>query len=374
MNGTMGRRRGALLGAAGLAAITLGVIALGACAKKITQVDSNYTTPEGRATSMAHMIVWHEDEVEVEIWGDAPPAGPFREQNCNRILPGASVPDSLITTAVYRRAPASSVVGMIIDGTAAGEYQILRREEGGGFRPFQDFTIFPLRRWLPQQWEVYRFTDSSPSRFQPATYLGRGLVGGRVTQDVPLTNPGMPQNTPIGDIAYTGLCNPSDSLFRMTWSAVPGALRYWIHVYRFSQPPSAEGLLASSLPGPVVDILPGDVLVAYVDTTHDAGGGVVPPATDYKLGDHARSDVAILAERGMTYGEYLVRITAVDSLGRILAYTRGDYNLLPGESGTYLLFKRGAAVVTSSRPETGLLSARPEAAGRRFRIPKFRAR
>jgi hypothetical protein len=245
---------------------------------------------------------------------------------------------------------------MILDGTPANAFEVMRRETGGGFHALNDFSIPPLRRWLTSQWEVYSFTDEAPSDFVPPTYAGLGLIGGRITPNNPLTNPATVNQGFISFIDYSEArqnCNPQDTLFTMQWSAVPNAVRYWIHVYKFSIQPTPEELLASSLPSVVNDIRSSDVFVGYVDTVHVASGGYLPPATTYKLGDASRTDVKVLLHRVTPNGStYYVRITAVDANGQLIGCTPGDYEELLGD-GFYLLIRLGAVRVSpTTRPIT----------------------
>jgi hypothetical protein len=349
-----------LLLAGAFAALAVIGLALGACSKKITSVDTQFTAPEGVESPEARMVTWYDGFGQMDVYDDNPPAGPAVDEFCGLLSPGDG--DVLVASLAYWRPPLGTVTGMIFDGTPSTAYQVLRREAGGGYRRFRDFTLPPLRRWLTSQWEVYRFRDDTPSSFTPATYVGRGLIGGALTLKAPLTNPGIARGASIGEIAYLGTCNPRDSLFTMRWSEVPGAMRYWVNVYRFSRPPAAPDLLESSLPSAVNEILPSDIFVGYVDTVHVDGGGFLPPATSYKLGDTSRQDVRILLQRGLTFGgTYFVRVAAVDSMGQLIACTRGDYGRINLE-GQYALFRLGAAIVAPSRPAALAADGRPVSA------------
>src|SRR5262249_52442117 len=161
-------------------------------------------------------------------------------------------------------------------------------EPGGGFYLFDDFTQVPVRRWAPNQWELYSFFDENPSSYQPSTYIGRGSILGTVGPSSPLTNVGATMQSAfrdtVADITYLGGSTPSDSLFTLSWSSVPSAVRYWIQIYRITNPPGAIDLMVRNAAAPINLAGTFDHLVASVEA----------PATTYTLGDFTRSDVNVL--------------------------------------------------------------------------------
>ena len=340
--------------AAVAAAVALQAL-LGSCAERITVVDSDFTTPEGQLSPDARLVVWEEGTVPVEVYQDNAPLGGPVDEFCGRTMPGPE--DVLISSSEFRVRPAGTINGMIFDRTPTTAYELLRREPGGGYRDFNDFTVRPFRRWLSSQWELYTFRDPAPSGFDPPTYQGRGVVLGAVTRTSPLTNPGEVASDSIADIQYNGFCNPCDSAFTLRWSSVPRATGYWLHIYQFSGQVSGQTMLESGAPAPINDVESLDLFLGFVRDTLESGGPSLPPATTYKLGS-IRRDVEVVIQRRMPYGGvYFVRVSAVDSLGQMIAMTRGDYGSIP-EQGSYTLFRRGAAIVAPNRV-TGRCSREP---------------
>lgn len=318
-----------------VAGFSLVALGLGGCSKRITPVDPGFV-PEGKLSPEAQLVLWYEAPGETLIYLDRAPQGASIDEFCGFIIPG--VDDSLIDRGPYWRQSPGTINGTIFDGTRAREYQVLRREGNGGFRQAQDFPATPLRRWPDAQYEEYTFVDRFPSSFSPSTYIGRGIVTGTVTKESPLTNVGIaPRPTgadTIVDITYTGFCNPCDSVFTLRWTSVPGAVRYWMQVYRFAVPATPFELLNESVPGPIANRKTHDIFVGFIDA----------PDTAYQIG-YPLPNVRILLRRGTDYlGPYFVRVSAVDGNGRLVGYTRGNYARIPGE-GRYTLFRMGAVVV-----------------------------
>ncbi len=304
------------------AALLAGLLAAAGCAKKVTSADPNYTAPEGRLSADARLIVFPDAPITVQTWGDAEPEGP-----------GAG--DSLVSTEqVYLLGP-GAIHGTIFDGTAASAYQVLRRDPNGGYRQLKDYVLNPVRRFLDSQWELYTWDDTRPSGYAPASYLGRGVVAGAVTPTSPLTNPGELAGTAIADLAYTGLTAPPDSNITMKWRPVSGAKGYWMHVYQFKGGPEERILSAS--PAPFVPNLTRDFFVGYVPA----------PADSYKIG---MPGALVLTRRTLLMSiEYLVRVSAVDASGRMIATTYGVNDVVPGDK-SYRRFRLGAVKVQPKRP------------------------
>jgi hypothetical protein len=304
------------------AALVLGALALGGCAEKVTNVDADYTMPEGRYTTDARLVVYPDLPITVETFLDAVPDGPD---------PG----DSLMTTETRSVAP-GSLYGVIADGTAAAGYQVLRREANGGYAQLKDYTLSPVARFLGSHWELYSFTDGAPSSFTPPSYVGRGVLAGVVTGLSPLTNVGQITNRDqVGDIVYTGNRAPADSNITMSWQQVTGAAGYWIQIYEFLG--SADQKLLSARPAPFVLSDVRNFFVGYLPA----------PAGSYKLNTPG---ALVLFQRGLLMNsEYFVRISAVDDAGGLLAFTYGDYSYLRSVEW-YQRYRLGAAIVTPTRP------------------------
>ena len=319
------------------------VLALGSCAKKITSVDPSYTMPEGRLTPDAQLVAWYEAQLPLVGFVDkGGPVGPDREDCCRERLQ-VDIADSAAGTTSLAVRPAGTIRTLIFDRKPATAFRPMRREANGGFRAILDHPLLPARKWLESRWEIYAYDDPTPSGFSPPTYVGRGIVSGTESADSPLTNTGIIAQDDFGDITYTGNCRPCDSLFTLRWSPVPGAARYWLHVYQLQGTSSDFDQLRSAFAAPINTIRARDFLVAYID----AG------ATSYRLGDTTRTDIVKLTERVWGWPldsrprkqqAYLVRIAAVDASGRLIAFTRGNYGRV--DSGHYyFLYRLGAYIV-----------------------------
>lgn len=300
----------------------LAALALAGCSKKnVTNVDPGYTVPEGRFSADARLIVYPDAPITIEIWADNGPTGP-------------DPTDVQTGTTQARLLSPGALHGVIFDGTPASGYQVLRRESNGGLLPLKDFVLRPERRFLDSQWEFYSFEDPAPSGYTPASYVGRGVVSEAVTPSSPLTNPGVTTGSTIDTIQYLGNRSPTDTLITMKWSEVPGAVGYWLQVYQNKGGP--ESRIRTALPAPF----------ARPDTRDFFVGYVTAPADSYKIG---LPGALVLTRRILLTGsEYLVRVSAVNAEGRMIAYTYGDQDIAPGED-SYRLFSLGAARVLPIR-------------------------
>jgi hypothetical protein len=304
-----------------LAVAALAVAAAG-CAKKVTEVDANFVSPEGTPSPDARMIVYPDVPQIVQVYLDNVPEGP-------------DTSDVLISETVVRATGPGAIQGAIVDGTTASGYEPLRRESNGGYLSLKDFTLNPVRRWIDAEFELYRFADANPSGFLPATYLGRGVVGGAVTPSSPLTNPGELGTATLDDLIYTGLRLPYDTLITMSWQAVPGAAGYWLQV--FQNLGNTDQSVRTGIPAPFATEHIREYYVAYVTA----------PADSHKIG---RDPAQVMYRRPLLTGnEYLVRVSAVDPRGRMLATTFGDTQVQPG-GGEYSVYRLGAVKVLPSRP------------------------
>lgn len=297
--------------------LVLGTLALAGCAEKVTNVDAAYTAPEGRPDANARLVVYPDVPIVVETFQDILPDGP-------------DTGDPLQGSELLYIAQ-GAMHGVIVDGTAANGYQVLRREANGGYTQLKDYTLSPAARFFDSHWELYAFTDGSPSDFTPPSYVGRGVVSGAVTPLSPLTNVGMVGIPDIANLAYTAFPFPADSNINMTWNQVPGAAGYWIQIYQFMG--GTHEKLLSAQPAPFVVSDARNYFVGYVPA----------PAGSYRLG---QPGALVLFQRGLLMmQEYIVRISAVNDQGQIIAFTYGDYSYLRS-TGSYLRYRLGGVVVT----------------------------
>lgn len=318
----MSRFRAAALIAA-LAALPLAT----GCAKRITEVDASYTQVEGVTTGDAMLTVWPDTPVPVQVWSDVLPPGP-------------SVDDVLLRTEQRYLNGQGRVMMMMIDHSGANGFQILRRALNGGFEPLRDFEIQPTRKWVDSQWETYRVDDPAPSGFNPASYVGRGVVAGTINASSPLSNVAqVSQSIVPAAVVYTA--NPAtngDSTFTMRWDPVAGAAGYWIHVYQFRSDARNEDRFNAATPRPIFDGPVTDFLVAHV----------AAPATEYRMG--SATGATVIRYRPALIGrEYEVRITAVSATGEVIGYTPGSVRTVLVDDETYVQFPSGAVTVNTSR-------------------------
>jgi hypothetical protein len=312
-----------------LAAVILVALALAGCTKKVTSVDAGYTAPEGQLSANARLIVYPDAPVTVYTYTDNAPDGP----NPDSGNPGGE--DVLLSTEQRYVAP-GTLHGLIMDGTPASGYQVLRRESNGAYAQLKDYVLTPVASFLDSQWEAYTFADAQPSGFSPPSYTGRGVVAGTVTPASPLTNRSELVASDIPTLTYTGQTTPADSNITMSWTAVPGATGYWIQIHQFKGGSQAQLLAAAPAPFLVSDVR--NFFVGYVPS----------PATEYTLG---QPGALVLTRRGLLWNvEYLVRISAVNDRGEMIAFSRGDWQYIRA-TGTYQCYRSGSKKVTPTIPE-----------------------
>jgi len=301
-----------------LAALALPV-ALAGCSKKITSADAGYTQLEGIPDPSAQLMVWPDIPTEVRYYDDLG-------------TPGPSESDTLLEVVkVYRTGP-GAVQSMLLDGGLASGFEFFRRASNGGFQPMRDYVVNAPRKWLDSHWELYELTDTQPSGFSPPTYLARGLLAGSTTANSPLTNAAQLTATTTASLVYSGALFParSDTNFTMSWGAVPGAVGYWLHVYQFRPDASNDELIASATPSPVWSGKVRDQFVGYV----------AAPATSYKLGTPGAN---VLTYKPPISGQvYLVRVTAVDGQGQLIAFSGSDLSRLTVDADGHLQNVTGA--------------------------------
>ncbi len=314
--------------AALIAAIALSALATG-CAERITEVDASYTTPEGTADGSARLMLWADTPVPISTFSDV--GNP----------PGPSDGDVLVGIEPLYRNGQGSVVSMLIDGSDANGFQMLRRAQNGGLEPLSDFVVQPTRKWVATQWESYRLIDRTPSGYSPASYIARGLVGGAITSASPLSNEAqVTRSTVPATLQFTAnTATRGDSLIQLQWAPVTDAVGYWLHVYQFRSDATQDDRLDAAAPRPVFDGRVRDNLVAFVDSS----------VTSYRMGV-STTGIRLAYSPALIGRQYEVRITAVGANGELLAYTAGTTRTAIVSDETYIQFPSGAVTVDTSRP------------------------
>jgi hypothetical protein len=317
------------------AAVILMVLATAGCAKKVTDIDASYTAPEGQLSADARLIVYPDAPVTVLTYRDVNSDGP------RQFTGDPKEDDILLRTEQIRVAP-GALHGLIMDGTPASGYQVLRRESNGGYAQLKDYVLTPVTSFLDSHWEAYTFDDARPSGFNPPSYTGRGVVTRTVTATSPLTNASeLVMSSDIPNLEYTGNTGMNvrnttegplpDSNLAMQWKSVPDAAGYWIQIHQFTG--NAEAQVQAAAPAPFIPFNVRNYFVGYV----------AAPATEYKLGE---SGALVLMRRTlMNNVEYLVRISAVNDHGEMIAFTRGDWQHIDTDS-TFRNYRVGAIKVT----------------------------
>jgi hypothetical protein len=323
-----------------LAALTL-PIALAGCSKKVTSVDADYTELEGTPDPLAQLYVWPDVSTEVHYYDDIG-------------TPGPSESDTLLRVEnVYRYGP-GVVRTMLLDGGLGSGFEYFRRSPNGAYAPMRDYVVTLPHKWLESHWELYELTDTRPSGYTPATYQARGQIEGMATTTSPLSNEARVTGTTLNSMVYTGNLFPAraDTNFTMSWGDVPGAVGYWMHVMQFRSTATTDEVIQSATPAPVWNGRVRDQFVGYV----------AAPTTSYKLGTPG---ALVLTYTPPISGQnYLVRITAVDAQGQVIAYigtnldnirydpntgtiqgaVGGGFGLVQGE-GFWRIFPLGCAIV-----------------------------
>ena len=321
-------RRTAL--AAALAVVALA--ALAGCAKKVTSVAAGYTSLPGRYDPAARLYAWVEWPDTIVTWADLHGSpGPPTDPDNN--------PDTLLAHTPFYNLGPSVVHMLIVDGTNAKGFQFFRRAANGGLQAMADYTIPPTTMWLPSGFEDYALVDRSPGGFSPPTYVARGLLGGSVTTQSPVTaEVSLSPVPPRQSIRMTATATPKDSLFHITWTPAIGATGYWLHVYQFKNTATQDERLRSGLPTPILDGNVKSIFIGYV-----AGGS----ASDYKLGSPGAQ--VLLASAPLRNQVYMVRVTGVDDAGHVVAWMKGDSQLVIDNDFQYSYYPLGAVAVTPQK-------------------------
>jgi hypothetical protein len=281
----------------------------------------------------------------------------------------------IITTrafTVYRSGP-GVMHGVVVDYVQSSGYQMFRQEAGGGYRALSDFALTASRRWSDRNYyggaagvvvlppaQFFAFADPTPAAIPLKGYVGRALISGLTGSNFPLTNHGAaPDTTGIASLRYRGRTGmpgdpntgpaPPDSLLDMSWDAVTGAAGYWVHIYQKRadiRPTEAADAIAIAQPSPIATGKVRDLFVGFFPA----------PLTSYKLGSPLPIGSRVLVYRVLVgLQEVLIRISAVDASGRMIATTgsAGDFDVVQERLGlidrrrTFLL---GATKVTPGRP------------------------
>ena len=286
-----------------LALLAGAALLLSSCSKKKLATEA---FPDVIGTpSSSQLIVYPDVPLTTYIFNDT-----------NRVV--CSEDDSLIGSFVERQGTANTVHGYIFDYSAADGFQAFR-DEGSAYRLLKDYLLQPVKRYPQGQADVFTFDDPAavPAAFQ--NYLGRGVVGGQITPQAPLTNPGSITTAPTASILYLGRTNicgdipatgetPPDSLLPMSWTAVPGADGYWVQIYQFGV---NANVLGSRFPSPAFVGRSIDYFLAFFPGT----------VTSYKIGDPLPPGSRVLSQKTLLNNtDYAVRITAVNAAGQLIAY------------------------------------------------------
>lgn len=302
------------------------------------------------APSSSQLIVYPDVPLTTYVFADtsggSPPVG----------RPVCSDDDSLLGSFQERQGTGTTVHGYIFDYSAADGFQAFREEGSGAYRLLKDYPLQPVKRYPFGQADVFTFDDPAavPSAFQ--NYLARGVVGGAITPQAPLTNQGSITAAPTASILYLGRTNicgdtpgtgeaPPDSLLPMLWSAVPGADGYWVQIYQFGV---NANVLGSRFPSPAFVGRSIDYFLAFFPGT----------VTSYKLGDPLPPGSRVLTQKTLlNNADYAVRITAVNAAGQLIAYpseaSRAFLQIRDATQEThYALRTLGAFVVHTGRTST----------------------
>lgn len=315
-------------------ALLCGLVTVAGCSRKVTETDADYTQVEGTPSASARLMVWPDAPTRIFTLADGGTPG----------TEGSLAEDDYViaTEDRYVTGP-GAIQSSLLDASLATGFHLFRREGNGGFRQLRDFTINPERKWrdslTTSSWEMYSVDDPQPSSFTPATYIGRGLVSGNTTASSPLSNLARVTTTSLENIRYSDDRQPTDSLFRMTWTPVSGAAGYWLHVFQYRPDATNGERIRAGSPSPVFNGKTRDYLVAYVPA----------PANSYKIGE--RTGAEVLMRRLTIFGQvYQVRVSAVDADGQLIGFSHGDTAIIAGET-TYLKYAKGSFDINPSRPQ-----------------------
>ena len=303
--------------AAGAAiAALLGTLLTTACSKKIVDVDPA-AFPEGVA-SPSQLVMYRDAPNFVYVYHDTLPIGP-------------SSRDQLVDIVNHYRKASGVALGVIFDFTPADDYEIHRREAGGGYARLKDFLLQPTRLWLDSQSEIYQFDDPTVGPMD-RDYVARGLIEKVANATSPLTNIAEVNNNGLVGNEITILTDTlrirrdvadttRGNIRRIEWTTAFGAAGYWLHVYQATEQ-NNFGLFARGFPSPVFTGRARDYLVAYVP---DNGGPTITFDTLSVI-----AGARVLMNRPIVYQQvYEVHVAAVDAEGRLISVIQVDPTTLP---------------------------------------------
>ncbi len=318
--------RGPLRSIASLVAVAVVALAMAGCTKKLTSFDPSYTSPEGRVDAGARQIV--QPDLPTTMYLVKLKAG-----NCDECV------DTLVsTTSIYPAGPGVTR-GMIFDGTAANSYEILRRELNGGYAPLSDYALSPSQRFAHSGWKLFTWQDPRPSGFDPPTYLGRGLVSGTNTPTTPLTNVAINHEAEVQDL----LVGTPDHLRTFGFSHVDSAVAYILQVYAM-RTGDENAAIHNAAPAPYATQDQRDYLVAWLPINAE--------------GIDAANAKVLVDLPFVPLGVYLMRASAVDSRGRLIAYSYGSLFEASAPDGYARLFQ-GGAYLAQAPPAGSLATSEP---------------
>lgn len=318
----------AALALASLLALTL---AAASCSHRVTAVDPGFTAPEGTFSPDARLIVWADAANRLTVYQDNVP-------------PGVDPGDDELFVRDYRRSVPGAIQGIILDHTAAGEFQGFRTEDNGGVRRFTDFSAPRTKQWLETQWEVYHFVDPSPAA--PGRYVARGLIDRVANSRSPLSNLGLLGDGSVQSLDLVAVWWPPNAAshpegrgkLKLHWTTIPEADRYLIQAYQFrGDIGSIDEIILSGAQSPLYDGKSREFFV-----------GITGPNVDFLfVGDSTRTDIETLTLRPVSSAQVvLVRVSALDASGRMIATTPGNISIVPSIAGenTYGLYSLNAVV------------------------------
>jgi len=283
---------------AGLVTLLATLAAFG-CSKKLT-IDPGIV-PEGVVTANSRLIVFQDLGNNVDAKKEFPPNS------------GTFLLDSSFT--VYNYGP-GTIQGVVLDGTAATNFEIMRQQPNGGLGPIKDFTLTPTNKWLQSHWETYPFFDQPNDGTLPPTYQGRGVVSGQVTTSAPLTNTAVLGSSAVVDCKVTSPFIDTvkhDSLPTVIWQPVAGAANYYLHVYQYrGDIKVGSEKFVYGIPAPVA-----------LGKIQDFFVGILPgTTTSYKIGAPGAQILHNIPMIGPD--RFFFRVTAVDVTGRLIGCTVGS--------------------------------------------------
>ena len=281
--------------------LAAGLLAAG-CAKKNTIVNPDFRLPEGRYSDQAMLITWPSSGAFSLVYQ---PQNDDLERSNDRLL------DTVIT---YPTTTPGAVHIELINGTQASAFELFGREPSGAFARLREYDLVPIRKWLDGHWSLISDLDATPG--SSPEYVARGVVGGAVTADSPLTNLATPDvsgqvpATLVFDIAR------SDSLQRFEWTPDPAASGYFVEVISLGSLASRQDRIASADAAPFVSLPLRDYITLFVPQTPAPAIGLTATGISVNV---TTANAIVFANRGLTpFSFYIVRVTAIDASGRVI--------------------------------------------------------